>query len=226
MNNNKKLTVEVNGDRLIIKEMGNDFNSCSILFHRTLRIPDDGKVYPLPPSLGHFPICKVDDYLDRVPEEWKRTGGIFFPMHQREAMWMQFQGKTDRPKAMKIAVGKVSAINGKPWTNQLESEDYVTIPKQPWLDGINAGGKGTIKQFVAMPLGSGYSVEAQVTGEDKFGGVQLMVFDSKESERLKKFTPKRIAAFDKPSHEKEECVKLYGLLRSKTNSVILLKCQV
>lgn len=32
-------------------------------------------------------------------------------------------------------------------------------PEQPWLDGI-ADGDGTVRQFVAMPLGSGYSVEA------------------------------------------------------------------
>jgi hypothetical protein len=30
-------------------------------FQRTLRIPDDGKTYPLPPGLGTFPICKVED---------------------------------------------------------------------------------------------------------------------------------------------------------------------
>ena len=27
-----------------------------ITFQRTLRIPDDGGVYPLPPGLGRFPI--------------------------------------------------------------------------------------------------------------------------------------------------------------------------
>ncbi len=36
----------------------------SVSFQRTLRIPDDGKTYPLPPGLGEFPICKVDDYAD------------------------------------------------------------------------------------------------------------------------------------------------------------------
>jgi len=190
MMNNKQLTIEIEGNYLRINEIGNPLqNSCSILFHRTLRIPDDGKVYPLPPSLGQFPLCKVDDYLDKVPAEWRKTGGVFFPMHQREAMWMQFQCPNERPKAMKIAVGKVNAINGKPWSNSLEKDDYITIPKQPWLDGINAGGEGTIKQFVAMPLGSGYSVEAQVTGEEKFGGIQMIVFDSKESDRVLKFPP-------------------------------------
>jgi hypothetical protein len=141
----------------------------------------------LPPSLGHFPLCKVDDYLDKVPEEWKKTGGIFFPLQQREAMWMGFSCPYERPKALKIGVGKVNAINGKPWSDSLEEGSYITLPKQPWIDGINAGGEGTIKQFVAMPLGSGYSVEAQVTGEEKFGGIQIIVFDPFESKRKEKF---------------------------------------
>jgi hypothetical protein len=37
-------------------------------------------------------------------------------------------------------------------------------PEQPWLDGF-AIEKGVIRQFVAMPLGDGYSVEEQVTGD-------------------------------------------------------------
>lgn len=35
-----------------------------------------------------------------------------------------------------------------------------------------------IRQFVAMPLGSGYSVEAQVTGQDQAGGLQFHVTPS------------------------------------------------
>ncbi len=39
-----------------------------INFQRTLRIPDDGKTYPLPPSLGSFAMCHVDDHAERVLE--------------------------------------------------------------------------------------------------------------------------------------------------------------
>jgi hypothetical protein len=185
------LSVKVDNNQLVFYQPNNEReNKCSISFHRTLRIPDDGKTYPLPPSLGNFSLHKVDDYLDRVPEEWKKTGGVFICMHQREAMWMQFNAANDRPKALKVGVGKVNAINGQNWSNDLQQSDYVTIPQQPWLDGINAGGKGTIKQFVAMPFGSGYSVEAQVTGKEEFGGIQLMAFDPYESKRLEKFPKK------------------------------------
>lgn len=34
-----------------------------------------------------------------------------------------------------------------------------------------------IRQFVAMPLGMGYTVEGQVTGKEEFGGLQVAVFD-------------------------------------------------
>ena len=52
-------------------------------------------------------------------------------------------------------------------------QDYMT-EQQPWLDGIVAG-EGFVRQFVATPQGEGLTVEAQVTGEEKFGGVQIEV---------------------------------------------------
>jgi hypothetical protein len=175
-----KLEVKVVGDQVQFYDPLNEWNKTSISFQRTLRLPDDGKVYPLPPSLGVFPISRVDDYLDKVPEEWKKTGGIFLPMYQREAMWLKFEQNGKAPKAIKVGVGKVNAVTGEAWNNSLSKQDYVVAGDnmQQWLDGIN-GGNGVIKQFVAMPLGGGYTVEAQVTGEEKFGGIQLMVFESK-----------------------------------------------
>ena len=47
-------------------------------------------------------------------------------------------------------------------------------PPQPWLDGFKPG-KATISQFVAMPLGQGVTVEAQLTGGESIGGLQLLV---------------------------------------------------
>ncbi len=152
-----------------------------INFQRTLRIPDDGKTYPLPPGLGNFPIRRVDDYIDRVPADWREHGGVFIPMYQREAMWLCFDQLKDwRPTALKIAVGKVCAITGDPWDEDLhrDPQDYVVTPDQPWLDGISVG-DGQIRQFVAMPLGTGYTVEGQITGEETHGGIQLKAFEPK-----------------------------------------------
>jgi hypothetical protein len=59
----------------------------AVTFQRTLRIPDDGRVYPLPPGLGRFPVIRARDFSDRVPEDWKDDTVAFIPMHQREAPW-------------------------------------------------------------------------------------------------------------------------------------------
>ncbi len=153
----------------------------SVRFMRTLRIPDDGGAYPLPPGLGTFPLRRVADYRERVPENWREHGGVFLPMYQREAMWLSFAGAHWKPSAVKVAVGKVNALSGRPWHQRLqdargEDQDYMVVPDQPWLDGINAG-RGVIRQFVAMPLGMGYTVEGQVTGEERFGGLQIVSFE-------------------------------------------------
>ena len=156
------------------------FGDCRIGFQRTLRIPDDGRDYPLPPGLGRFPVLPVDRYAERVPEGWRQRGGVFIPMHQREALWIDFTATPTRtPHAVKVAIGKVNAITGEPWSETLHrgdgrKQDYLVVPDQPWVDGINVG-DGRIRQFVAVPLGSDYTVEGQVTGEETWGGIQLLV---------------------------------------------------
>ena len=157
----------------------------SVEFQRTLRIPDDGRNYPLPPGLGGFPLRHVDDFHERVPERWLQHGGVMLPMYQSEAMWLYFnasyidlQGKY--PFAIKIATGKSNAVSGEPWSDGLERrpQDYVVAPKQPWLDGYCVE-KGIVRQFVAMPLGAGYTAEEQITGEAEHGGLQIMVYPMK-----------------------------------------------
>ncbi len=110
-------------------------------------------------------------------------------MYQREAMWLQFGvANSEYPKAVKVLLGKVNAIDGVQETGactelRANPQNYVVIPSQPWLDGINAG-NGYIKQFVAMPMGQGYNVEHQVTGEETAGGIQLIVTDSKDRDKV------------------------------------------
>ncbi|MFF4037731.1 hypothetical protein [Streptomyces sp. NPDC001816] len=147
----------------------------AVRFIRTLRLPETG-THPLPPGLGEFPVRRVSDYADRVPEEWRARGGVMLPVYLREAMWLSFGG-TKEPAALQVGVGKVCAVSGKPWRDRLsrDPQNYVVLPRQPWLDGINSG-KGTVRQFVAVPLGLGATVEGQVTGEEVWGGVQLQSF--------------------------------------------------
>jgi hypothetical protein len=53
-------------------------------------------------------------------------------------------------------------------------QDYIVVSNQPWLDGI-ADANGTVRQFVATPFGSGYSVESQITGKVAAGGLQFEI---------------------------------------------------
>src|SRR4051794_27883770 len=149
-------------------------------FQRTLRIPDDGKSYPLPPGLGRFPLRHVDDFAARLPAEWVRHGGVMLPMYQAEALWINFRSPGGYPFAVKVATGKINAVTGESWRDGLNRgpQDYVAVPGQPWLDGYVVE-KGFIRQFVAMPLGAGYTAEEQVTGTAEHGGLQGMAFPLK-----------------------------------------------
>ena len=179
------ITLERNRLSFRFPEVHDDAN-CSIEFQRTLRIPDDDKDYPLPPGLGCFPLRHLDDYAPRLSDEWCHRGGVIAPMHQAEAMWINFKSgynywsEQSYPFAVKIATGKICAITGQTWVNQLNSDpqDYVVLPKQPWLDGYCVE-KGVIRQFVAMPLGEGYTVEEQLTGAAEHGGLQIVAYPMK-----------------------------------------------
>jgi len=96
-------------------------------------------------------------------------------MYQSEALWLSFDsGYHNYPIALQIAAGKINAVNGEPWQEdmQFEPQGYVVTNQQPWLDGFCIE-KGRIRQFVAAPLGDGVTVEEQITGEAEFGGIQI-----------------------------------------------------
>jgi hypothetical protein len=158
----------------------------AIGFQRTLRIPDDDREYPLPPGLGDFPLRHVDDFADDVPADWLAHGGVMLPMYQSEAMWLNFGHWATKddwspyPFAVKVAAGKICAVTGEEWSNALHKkpQDYMVAPEQPWLDGYCVE-KGIIRQFVAMPLGAGYSAEEQITGKGEYGGLQIIVYPMK-----------------------------------------------
>ena len=141
-------------------------SACSVTLHRTLRIPDDGEDYPLPPSLGTMPVYRADD------------GAYVVPMRRAEALWMSFDTVWSRPHALKVGIGGVDALSGEtfvPDRLSADPQDYVVLPDQPWLDGVNAG-DGVVRQFVAVPLGEGLTVEAQLTGAEREGGLTLSAF--------------------------------------------------
>lgn len=170
----RSLPVRLEQDRLRIGDR------LTVSFQRTLRVPDGPGEYPLPPGFGPFSLRRARDFAERLPSRWVKEEAFFFPMYRREATWIGFDGAPWKPNAVKVGVGGVNAISGEPWDDRLRADpqDYVVCPDQPWLDGINAG-DGRVRQFVAAVLGEGLTVEAQLTGSEEVGGVQLLVFEPK-----------------------------------------------
>jgi hypothetical protein len=171
--------IELRRDQLVVRR--HDVHpeaEMTIDFQRTLRIPDDGREHPLPAGLGSFPLVHVDDFAERVPRAWVDKGGVMLPMYQSEALWLDFGA--GYPFAVKVASGKIDAVTGQGWADGLrgDPQDYMVLPPQPWLDGwcVEAG---VIRQFVAAPLGSGHTVEAQLTGEEQIGGIQIVIYPMK-----------------------------------------------
>ncbi|KAI0124148.1 integral membrane protein [Xylariales sp. AK1849] len=119
-----------------------------ITFRRTIRVPDNAGASKLPPDLGKFPLYKVHDYASKLPAKIAATGGVFFPMYQKEAMWINFTCQT--PFIIKIYAGCVNAISGEHKTEDLSTkfrrlklhletkgiQHYIVTRDQPWLDGI------------------------------------------------------------------------------------------
>ncbi len=189
------MTLELNQDSLVFSfpDVHPDAK-LTITFMRTLRIPDDDKTYPLPPGLGAFPVRHVDDFKDRIPAKWKDHGGVMIPLFQSEAMWLNFscgyvQAQGPYPFAIKVATGKRSAITGDEWASELREKDYCVAPKQRWLDGYVIA-DDTVRQFIAAPLGMGFTAEEQITGKADHGGIQIEVLPMKREVFDRRF-PKR-----------------------------------
>jgi hypothetical protein len=179
--------------------LSNEINvgGLSLNFQRTCRVPSGS---PLPAGLGAFPMFKVSDFKSGCPKHWN-SDSVFFPMYRQEAMWINFNREYRNPKAVIVAAGNINAISGKPFdlsknmidkTRKKKSElkieleekqNYLVVPPQPWIDGWK--GEGTeVYQFVAAELGSGETVEGQITGEESVGGIQLIVFGPKPGQDL------------------------------------------
>jgi hypothetical protein len=193
VNNKNKPTMKQElryGDRVSLSD---PIRRCDITvsFRRTLRIPEDGKTYPLPACFDSFQLLKVDNFLNNLSTDIVAKGGLFFPMFQREALAVAFDataphqfktGETDwllqRAKesfAIRMYAGSINCISGKAFGDHSSGgQDYIVCPQQMRLDGFSTS-TGEVRQFVAMPLGWGYSVEKQVTGSESIAGLQLQV---------------------------------------------------
>ncbi|MGC4960923.1 hypothetical protein [Gordonia sp. DT101] len=137
----------------------------SITVYRTLRVPDDKTTYGLPPGLGAFQLTSAANFRSRE-REWSRED-VLLPMWQAEAAWFSFTSSTRYPFLVRMSVGGINAVTGDDFTDEVDftGEDYFEVPTQPWLDGFRVDDT-TVRQFVAMPLGRGYTAAEQLSGVD------------------------------------------------------------
>jgi hypothetical protein len=134
-----------------------DAHGLQIVFHRTIRMPDDDKMHQLPGSLGAFPLFNVSSFAEKLPAKMVKEGGVFLPMWQREALWIQLESTQSKRYALRISLGHINAISGAPMNEDQDAtseirgkQDYVVVPGQEWIDGICVA-PGIVRQFVAMP---------------------------------------------------------------------------
>jgi hypothetical protein len=175
-----------------------EYDGCSIdiSLNRTLRVPEDGTIYNLPALFGPFPLLNVDLLQNKLPELMARKSGLLVPLFVREALSISFKTGSLRSNrnifsgsqwhsqsfAVKILAGSVNAISGelgerlKEDSEKEEKQDYVVVPRQARVDGFFVkAGVNVVRQFVAMPIFSGYAVESQLKGRDDIGGIQLVI---------------------------------------------------
>jgi hypothetical protein len=116
-------------------------------------------------------------------------------------MWISFQEDnvwkhTSRtvPFAIRIYAGGVNVVSGEPMRPNMSTflksrngvarkQDYIVHPEQDWIDGA-AISPGVVRQFVAVPYGSGHSIEKQVTGFESVGGFQIEVIPATGGMRI------------------------------------------
>lgn len=161
---------------------------CSIIFQRTLRIPEDDEKYPVPPGLGRIQLSRVADFTGKVPSDWEGQGGVFYPMFQSEASWIIFVGWY--PFAVKVTVGGVNAVTGKPLLDERlwRPQDYVVVPRKPWMEWFCVG-DGSARQFVALPLEEGLAAGGgDVPGLE--GGIQIVAHPMR-AERYREYRRRR-----------------------------------
>lgn len=138
-------------------------NKLTVSFHRTLRVPDDGRVYPLPPTFGKFQLHPASSVSGTQTQQWRDEKALLLPMYQSEALWIAFESTSQQ--AIQIEVGGINAVSGEPSEAplSLDPQNYLVAPPQLWLDGVNAG-RNIVRQFTARPLGQGHTVGEALSG--------------------------------------------------------------
>ncbi|GKT91581.1 integral membrane protein [Colletotrichum tofieldiae] len=180
-------SIEKRGSAITVQDTLDPRIDTSITFQRTLRLPEDGKSHGTSAFLGSFPLFAAEEHASKLPPAMKSKGGIFFPMFQRESLAIAFSPRNEHVRAgylehdkdrfaIKVYAGSINCLSGRTASETDDDirTDYIVSPGQARLDGYRSA-DGSIRQFVAMPLGWNYSAEHQITGHEFIGGIQLKI---------------------------------------------------
>lgn len=186
----------VSSDSII--EFGRDMDvpDLAISFMRTARLPWCDETYQLPPASGSFPLFDVQKFAGRMTDSMATQGGIFMPIYQMEAMWINFVKlghETCTKFAVRPFVGGVNTISGQalhcatmdavlPKKRLLsKKQDYLVSPDQKRLDGTSVE-PGVVRQFVATEMVS-------ASRKDYLAAKEAESEDGRQDERQDKETP-------------------------------------
>jgi hypothetical protein len=96
-------------------------------------------------------------------------------------MWISFQ--TIEPVAVMVGAGSINALDGKPFGEKLEKDNYLVTPPQPWLDGWKTE-DGSVYQFVATETGENKTIGEQLA-QTKDHALTFSVYEPKNPEKLR-----------------------------------------
>ncbi|KAJ7367690.1 hypothetical protein DFH08DRAFT_829132 [Mycena albidolilacea] len=141
-----------------------------IQFHRTLRVSDSSEKNYFTPVIDQYPIIPSSSLEAFLPVGMHGKEGFIMPMFKKEALSVSFTNSRNCGAAIRIFVGGVNTLSGSV-VNQASidlpemGQDYIFLSpgSTTQVDGVVTGSR-IVRQFVAMALGAGDTVEEQVAG--------------------------------------------------------------
>jgi hypothetical protein len=162
-------------------------NDCDlkIAFHRTLRVPEDIRVNILPASPDRFPSQPLPAYSQKLqvskiasPINIAIKSNVCFLALQYEAMWIFLSTPAGTEYEVSMFTSGMKVVTGKNWGKRKSkydrAQDYMLVLPQEQLDGFSLDDRTIVREFVAMPIGSGYFNVERSTERD-IGGLQNKV---------------------------------------------------
>jgi len=146
-----------------------------IELHRTLR-PQSGRA-PASPRLGRYPLRDVDGRAERIRLDGDGPRGVFFCMHQAEAVRVRFAAPRGYPFAVKLTLGTLDVFSGERARGGLAQSfaNYRVILHAREIAGRKLA-DGSLAPLVAASLTRRPSMADQLAGDTEDGRLQIAVY--------------------------------------------------